>query len=112
MTEPATDEWAAMPLMLRVEEAAAVLRISRSKAYELTTLYTASAGINGLPVIRIGDLLRVPRFALQELVMTGQIVQLIQQRKSDSAASMNAPLTSSRKRSTSDRTQLSLLTSD
>lgn len=86
MSDVIADEWGAMPLMLRVEEAATVLRISRSKAYELTTLYRASAGINGLPSIRIGDLLRVPRFALQELVMTGQIVQLIRKDAADSPA--------------------------
>ena len=98
-----------MPLMLRVEEAAAVLRISRSKAYELTTLYAKSKGINGLPSIRIGDLLRVPRFALHELVTTGQIVQLTRQ-----PAELPMPKTksSSRRRSTTDHSQLSLLAAD
>ena len=34
MSEP-IDEWTAMPIMLTVEDAARVLRISRSKAYEI-----------------------------------------------------------------------------
>jgi len=62
--------------MLTVEEAAEVMRIGRTKAYALAAEYVTSGGISGVPVIRIGGCLRVPRWALLELVMTGRVVRL------------------------------------
>ena len=53
-----------LPEMLRVEEAAEVLRISRTRAYEEVSRYQNSAGGFGLPSIRIGRSLRVPKKAL------------------------------------------------
>jgi hypothetical protein len=53
-----------LPEMLMVEEAASVLRISRSRAYEAVTTYQRTGGADGLPVIRIGRSLRVPRRSL------------------------------------------------
>src|SRR4051812_43223341 len=79
MTKFDVAEWSAMPLMLKVDEAAAVLRVSRSKAYEMTTLYDTSGGTAGLPCLRMGDVLRVPRFALEEFVTSGRVVQLLHQ---------------------------------
>ena len=79
MSEPVLDEWSELPLMLMVDEAASVLRIGRSKAYEMTKPYDTSAGTRGLPVLRLGDPLRGPRFALHEFVTAGRIVQLIPQ---------------------------------
>lgn len=64
------------PSVLTVEEAAKVLRIGRSLAYQLTGEYLASGGIRGLPCIRVGGCLRIPRWALMELVMTGRVVRL------------------------------------
>jgi excisionase family DNA binding protein len=64
------------PLLLTVEEAAAVLRIGRSLAYELARRYESSDGHEGLPVMRVGALMRVPRWALAELVATGRVVRL------------------------------------
>ena len=64
------------PLLLTVEEAAAVLRIGRSLAYELARLYESSDGRDGLPVLRVGALMRVPRWALAELISTGRVVRL------------------------------------
>ena len=43
--------------MLTVEEAAAVLRIGRSLAYQLAREYDATGGVSGLPVIRLGGCL-------------------------------------------------------
>ena len=111
MSEP-IDEWAAMPIVLTVEDAARVLRVSRSKAYEMTKQYTASGGTEGLPCLRLGDLLRVPKSALYEFVTTGHIVQLIQKRNPNATVGATASKKSSRKSSASDRTQLSLLGSD
>jgi excisionase family DNA binding protein len=53
-----------LPEMLTVEEAASILRISRSRAYEAVTTYQHTGGADGLPVIRIGRSLRVPRRSL------------------------------------------------
>ncbi len=64
------------PLLLTVEEAAGVLRISRSLAYDLARQYEATDGRAGLPVMRMGSCLRVPRWALAELIATGRVVRL------------------------------------
>ena len=62
--------------LLTVEEAAGVLRIGRSLAYQLAGEYDATGGGSGLPVIRLGGCLRVPRWALLELAFTGRVVRL------------------------------------
>lgn len=67
---------AELPLLLTVEEAAAVLRIGRTLAYSLAHRYEESGGVAGLPVIRLGSCLRVPRWALLELACTGRVVAL------------------------------------
>ena len=50
-----------LPLMLTVEEAAELLRIGRSSAYE-------AARTGQLPTVRIGRILRVPRPAIEEML--------------------------------------------
>ena len=57
------------PDFLTVEEAAEVLRIGRTAAYKLARRHLATDGADGLPVIRMGRQLRVPRCALEK--MTG-----------------------------------------
>ena len=64
------------PPLLTVEEAASVLRIGRSLAYQLAREYDASGGVSGLPVVRFGGCLRVPRWALLELAQCGRVVRL------------------------------------
>ena len=110
MGEP-IDEWAALPIMLTIDEAARVLRTGRSKAYEMAATYTSSCGTQGLPVLRLGDLLRVPKFALHEYVTTGHVVQLIppvEHARDDVTPAVKRP----RSRRSNDRSQLSLLGSD
>jgi hypothetical protein len=63
-------------LVLTVEEAALVLRIGRSLAYQQARLYLATGGTAGMPVVQIGALFRVPRWALLELALTGRLVRL------------------------------------
>ena len=54
-----------LPDFLTVNEAATVLRIGRSAAYELARRYRMTGGAEGLPVIVLGRLLRVPRAQLE-----------------------------------------------
>jgi hypothetical protein len=54
--------------VLTVDEAASVLRISRNSAYALAHEWEASGGRSGLPVIRLGRNLRVPRPGLLRLL--------------------------------------------
>lgn len=49
-----------VPVFLTVEEAAGILRISRTAAYEQTRKWRATDGGDGLPVRMVGGSLRVP----------------------------------------------------
>ena len=62
--------------LLTIAEAARFLRISRSRAYAMAHEYLNSGGTAGLPVLRFGSCLRVPRWALLELAFTGRVVRL------------------------------------
>jgi len=54
--------------MLTVDEAAAVLRISRTTAYKLVELHRTTAGHPGLPHVRLGGRVLVRRVDLAEIV--------------------------------------------
>ena len=56
------------PVVLTVEEAARLLRIGRSAAYEQARRFIATGDAEGLPVVRLGRRLRVPRQALTRLL--------------------------------------------
>jgi len=60
------------PDFFTVEEAARILRIGRTAAYELARKWRATDGREGLPVVIFGRLLRVPRTAL-EAISGGQL---------------------------------------
>lgn len=55
------------PAFLTIEEAAAVLRIGRTAAYQLARRWEETSGAAGLPVVRFGRLLRVPMRELERL---------------------------------------------
>ena len=59
------------PLFLRVEEAAQLLRISRSSAYEAANTWLRSDGEEGLPCIRLGRRIVVPRAAIDNWASLG-----------------------------------------
>ncbi len=54
--------------VLTVDEAAAILRISRNAAYTLTRQWRATGGRTGLPCIKIGRTVRVPRADLDRII--------------------------------------------
>jgi hypothetical protein len=59
-----------------IEEAARMMRIGRSRAYELAHDYLNSGGTAGMPVIVFGPgCFRVPRWALVDLVTTRRVVR-------------------------------------
>ena len=50
-----------LPAVLTIEEAAAILRIGRSTAFEQARRFRETGGAEGIPNYRIGRALRVPR---------------------------------------------------
>jgi hypothetical protein len=52
---------------LRVEEAARLLRISRTSAYVLANRWLDTDGVDGLPAVRIGRSIRIPTAAVERL---------------------------------------------
>ncbi len=55
-----------IPLFLTVPEAAEVLRIGRTKAYQQANRWMATDGKEGIPACKIGDQTRVPTGLLEE----------------------------------------------
>jgi len=54
--------------VLTIDEAAAILRISRNAAYAAARQWRATHGDAGLPCIEIGRTLRVPRHELDRML--------------------------------------------
>lgn len=54
--------------VLTIDEAAAILRISRNAAYAAAREWRATGGKTGIPCIEIGRTLRVPRTELDRLL--------------------------------------------
>ena len=68
----ARDGLEGLPVMLTVPAAAGVLGIGRTLAYQLAERFT-SGDPTGLPVVRLGGCLRVPRWALIEYISHGRV---------------------------------------
>src|SRR5947208_4870675 len=58
-----------LPLMLNIDQTCEVLSIGRSLAYAQTRRYLATGGREGIPAVRIGGALRIPRIALVEMLL-------------------------------------------
>jgi hypothetical protein len=58
-----------MPLMLNIDQTCEVLSIGRSLAYAQARRYLTTAGREGIPAVRIGGALRIPRTALVEMLL-------------------------------------------
>ena len=53
-----------LPPFLTVPQAAKLLQIGRTRAYELTTEWEVTGGKSGIPCVRFGSLKRVPLWAI------------------------------------------------
>lgn len=71
MSDDRTNTIEPPPEMLTLMEAAAILRIGRTTAYQLAAEYLRTDGIRGLPVIRVGRQLRVLRSDLDDVMKHG-----------------------------------------
>ena len=65
---PPDGSLAGLPLMLTVDEAAGLLRISRTSAYKLAHEWRCTAGASGLPTVRLGSRIMVRRVDLAVIV--------------------------------------------
>lgn len=59
------------PAFLRVRDAARILGISNSAAYELANSWLATDGQTGLPAVRMGRSILISRAALDRLAAVG-----------------------------------------
>lgn len=66
-------------MTLSVEEAAGLLGVGRTKAYDMTREWRTSGGESGLPVIDCGNALRVPLYPMAEMlgVDVGHLLALL-----------------------------------
>ena len=106
-----------LPVLLTVEEAGALLRIGRTKAYAMAKQWRATGGEAGLPVIDLGHVLRVPRRALEDLVVAdffdGRTVEAVEEPDEKLPATLANPGSSRRrKRAPKDADQLDLFDSE
>jgi hypothetical protein len=63
-------------LLITVIEAAEILSIHRTMAYEHARKYLATGGREGIPAFKLGRYFRSPRWAVAWLAATGQLVNL------------------------------------
>jgi excisionase family DNA binding protein len=66
------------PLLYTVTEAARLLKVSRTTAYQMVRDYFESGGRNGVPAIRVRRLVRLPHWSLMVFIDTGEVVNLLE----------------------------------
>ena len=66
MTETVESPGMQGQLFMRVDDAARILGISRSLAYDMVNLWIVTNGAEGLPAVRLGRRLLVKRSALEQ----------------------------------------------
>ncbi len=59
--------------VLTIDEAAAILRISRNAAYAAARQWRATGGEHGIPCIEIGRSVRVPQSAIRHLLESAKV---------------------------------------
>ena len=94
------------PALLTIEEAGALLRIGRTKAYAMAREWRASGGRSGLPVVDLGSVLRVPLKALEEMTgadLTGELARIALSPEPAPAPSAPEPVADDRPRRTRPR---------
>ena len=64
------------PPLLTIGEVAEMMKVSPSTAYALARQYEMTDGREGLPNLRFGTCIRVPRPAFMVLITTGRVVRL------------------------------------
>lgn len=57
-----------LPAFMTVEQAAKVLQLGRSKAYQLSVEWERTGGASGLPFVWFGHQKRIPRAGLERLI--------------------------------------------
>jgi Helix-turn-helix domain len=57
-----------LPPFMTIEQAAKVLQLGRSKAYQLSVEWERTGGASGLPFVWFGHQKRIPRAALERFV--------------------------------------------
>jgi hypothetical protein len=85
-----------LPLMLSVEQTCKVLGIGRSLAYSQVRRYLATGGREGIPAVRIGSVIRVPRAGLIDLMRAAPAPTLSEDAALHVAAPAAAPEPSGR----------------
>lgn len=93
-----------LPGMLRIDEAAELLRVSKSHVYAVVAEYERTEGESGLPAIRVGHAIRVPREALREWIEASLRARDDGHRTPEAATRLSAVSTSQLSRGTTART--------
>jgi hypothetical protein len=76
-----------------VEEAAGLLRVGRTKAYDMTREWRANGGKSGLPVLDCSNVLRVPVSPLAEMlgVEVSQLLAMLGDLRTPDEAAVASP---------------------
>jgi len=68
-----------LPPFLRIEQAQEITQLGRSQLYEQTKRWRATGGKEGIPVVRFGRCLRIPKAALLRLAESLYVGDLLEE---------------------------------